>query len=103
MKARGNAVDLSDDGNVLAVGAPGNDGAGSNSGRVRIYTWSGSAWVQSGNHCTIEFHAVAKHVVDQVRVAGNCTYTHNYKHIRVHTRKNKLRAHLKQCSVTGRE
>ena len=37
------------------------------------------AWVQSGNHCTIKFHAVANHLVGQMRFAGNCTCTHNYR------------------------
>ena len=33
-------------GNRLAIGAYQNDGNGSNSGHVRIYEWSGSAWDQ---------------------------------------------------------
>ena len=35
-------------GNTVAIGAPNNDGNGTNSGRVRVYTWNGSAWVQKG-------------------------------------------------------
>ena len=36
------SVSLSADGNCLAIGAPGNDANGMNSGHVRVYEWSGS-------------------------------------------------------------
>jgi hypothetical protein len=36
------------DANTLAIGAPYNDGNGSNAGHVRIYAWNGTAWVQKG-------------------------------------------------------
>jgi hypothetical protein len=32
----------------LAVGAPQNDGNGSNAGHVRVYNWNGTAWIQKG-------------------------------------------------------
>ena len=45
----GMSVSLSKDGNVVAIGAPFNDGAnGTDSGQVRVYAWSGSAWAQRG-------------------------------------------------------
>jgi len=44
----GHSVSLNGDGTILAVGAIYNDDAGSNAGHVRIYEWSGSAWVQKG-------------------------------------------------------
>ena len=44
----GRSVFLSGDGQTLAVGAHLNDGNGSDSGHVRIYKWSGSAWEQMG-------------------------------------------------------
>ena len=44
----GDSVSLSSDGNRLAIGAPGNDGNGSESGHVRVYEWSGMAWTQLG-------------------------------------------------------
>jgi flagellin-like hook-associated protein FlgL len=44
----GYAVALSDAGDTVAIGAPGNDGNGSDSGHVRLYDWDGSAWVQRG-------------------------------------------------------
>ena len=52
----GSAVSLSGDGKILAVGAPGNDGAQSNHqanqtygyGHVRVFEYSGSLWSQIG-------------------------------------------------------
>ena len=47
----GCSVSLSDDGNIIAVGAEFNDGNGDRSGHVRVFTWDGSssAWVQRGS------------------------------------------------------
>ncbi|MFM8612809.1 MAG: fibronectin type III domain-containing protein [Actinomycetota bacterium] len=44
----GRAVSVSSDGSIVAIGASGNDGNGSNSGSVRVYAWNGSAWAQRG-------------------------------------------------------
>ncbi|MBN2728877.1 MAG: hypothetical protein JXR53_06595, partial [Bacteroidales bacterium] len=44
----GKSVSLSSDGNTMAIGAPLNDGNGSNAGHARIYSWNGSVWVQKG-------------------------------------------------------
>ena len=44
----GNSVSLSNDGNIVAIGGPFDDGNGTDSGHVRIYAWNGSAWVQRG-------------------------------------------------------
>jgi len=44
----GRSVSLSSDGNRLAIGAPANVHNGIVSGHVRVYQWSGSAWVQLG-------------------------------------------------------
>ena len=44
----GGRVSISSDGNRLAIGAPYNDGNGSNSGHTRVYQWSGTAWTQIG-------------------------------------------------------
>jgi len=43
----GTSVSLN--GNRVAIGAPKNDGNGSDAGHVRIYEWNGSAWTQLGN------------------------------------------------------
>lgn len=34
--------------NTIAIGAPGNDGNGVNSGHVRVYAWNGTTWVLKG-------------------------------------------------------
>ena len=40
---------MSNDGNTISISAPRNDGAGDDSGHVRIlFDWDGSAWVQRG-------------------------------------------------------
>ena len=44
----GYSVRLSSDGNTIAIGAPYNDGAGTDAGHVRVYGWDGSVWVQQG-------------------------------------------------------
>ena len=44
----GYAVALSDDGAVLAVGAPTNDGGKTNGGHVRVFEWTGTAWTPKG-------------------------------------------------------
>jgi hypothetical protein len=44
----GMSVAITPDGNTVAIGASGNDGNGSNSGHLRVFYWSGSAWVQKG-------------------------------------------------------
>jgi hypothetical protein len=44
----GYSVSLSSDGTILAVGAPYNDGTGSNAGHVRVYQWSSGSWTQLG-------------------------------------------------------
>jgi hypothetical protein len=44
----GKSVYISDDGQIVAIGAPQNDGNGSNSGHVRVYQYDGSNWIQLG-------------------------------------------------------
>ena len=44
----GKSVSMSADGTRVAIGAFGNDGAGSNAGHVRVYAESGGAWTQVG-------------------------------------------------------
>lgn len=45
----GTGLALSSQGNRVAIGAPGDDSNGSNSGNVRIYEWTGSEWLQLGS------------------------------------------------------
>jgi hypothetical protein len=42
------SVSLSGHGHRVAMGAPLNDGNGQDAGHVRVYTWSGTAWIQVG-------------------------------------------------------
>jgi len=44
----GRSISLSSDGSVVAIGAPLNDGSGSNAGHVRIYQNISSTWTQIG-------------------------------------------------------
>lgn len=46
--ASGSSVSLSSDGNILAIGAPYNDGNGEDSGHVRIYQNISGVWTQIG-------------------------------------------------------
>ncbi|MDC0204833.1 GEVED domain-containing protein, partial [Flavobacteriales bacterium] len=45
----GYSVSLSSDGNTVAIGAPYNDGNGTDAGHVRIYNYNGTSWAQLGN------------------------------------------------------
>jgi Flp pilus assembly pilin Flp len=44
----GRSISISKDGNIIAIGAPGNDGEGSNSGHVRVYMNTNGSWEQIG-------------------------------------------------------
>ena len=44
----GSAVSLNSNGNRVAIGAPGNDDNGNNSGHVRVYEFDGANWIQTG-------------------------------------------------------
>jgi hypothetical protein len=45
----GHSVSLSTNGNRIAIGAKYNDDTDEGAGHVRVFEWSGSAWVQIGN------------------------------------------------------
>jgi Secretion system C-terminal sorting domain/FG-GAP repeat len=51
----GENVSISGDGSTIAVGAVGNDQAGSNAGNVRVFQWNGTTWVQKGIDLTGDF------------------------------------------------
>jgi hypothetical protein len=44
----GTSVSINASGDVIAIGAPYNDGGGTDSGHVRVFAWSGTTWVQRG-------------------------------------------------------
>ncbi len=41
-------MSLCSDGSIVAIGSRLNDGGGTDAGHVRVYEYSGSAWVQKG-------------------------------------------------------
>ncbi|MGB0429940.1 MAG: choice-of-anchor D domain-containing protein, partial [Bacteroidia bacterium] len=45
----GYSISISGNGTVLAIGAPNNDGNGTNSGHVRVYQFSSNSWSQLGS------------------------------------------------------
>ena len=45
----GSGVSISDDGNIIAIGDPGNDGNGYESGQTRVFSWDGTNWIQTGS------------------------------------------------------
>ena len=47
--ASGISLDISADGNVVAIGSEANAGNGSAAGHVRVFEYTGSDWVQKGN------------------------------------------------------
>ena len=55
----GRSVALSADGSILAAGASGNDGNGSNAGHVRMYQFTDGAWTQIGDDIDGEAEADA--------------------------------------------
>jgi hypothetical protein len=44
----GNSVSMRNDGDLVAIGGRANNGAGGNSGHVRILSWEDDAWTQRG-------------------------------------------------------
>ena len=44
----GTSIDLSEDGNIIAIGAPGNDANGTDSGQVQVYQLQNDSWIQLG-------------------------------------------------------
>ncbi len=84
------SVSLSSDGNRLAIGAPGNDGNGTDSGHVRVYEWSGMAWTQLGTD--IDGEAAGDGFGQSVRLSsdgnrlaiGTPWNDDNYGHVRVY-------------------
>jgi hypothetical protein len=45
----GNAVSLSGDGSIVAIGARFNDGSGFNAGNARVFWFNGTSWIQLGD------------------------------------------------------
>ena len=45
----GTSIDLSNDGNIVAIGSPDNDSGATNSGHVRVFEWVNNNWIIKGN------------------------------------------------------
>jgi hypothetical protein len=87
----GSSVAMSADGTRIAIGAPYNDGNGTSAGHVRVYTWSGTAWTQTGLDIDGETagdqsgYSVAMST-DGTRIAIGATANGgNAGHVRIHT------------------
>ena len=87
------SVSLSSDGTRVAIGAPNNDGTGSNAGHVRVYDWTNGAWVQAGSDIDGEaagdlFGASVSLSSDGTRVAIGAPYNDengwNSGHVRIY-------------------
>lgn len=55
----GRSLSLSNDGSILAIGAPGNDGNGNASGHVRVYENTSGIWTQIGSDIDGEYEGDA--------------------------------------------
>lgn len=52
----GHVMSMPDD-KTIAIGAPNNDGKGSDAGHVRIFSWKGNTWIQKGADIDGEAHS----------------------------------------------
>ena len=67
----GYSVAMSADGNRIAIGAPLTDDGGDMAGSVRVHTWNGTAWAQTG--ATINGKAVMETAGHSVAMSANGT------------------------------
>jgi len=65
----GFSVSLSDNGNILAIGAPHNDGDSTNTGHVRVWSFSDPNWVQLGTD--IDGETAGDRLGHSVSLSGN--------------------------------
>jgi hypothetical protein len=70
----GRSVSLSDDGNVLAIGADYNDGNGTNSGHVRVYAWNTTSAKYTQRGMDINGEAASDQSGWSVSLSDNGTY-----------------------------
>ena len=67
----GESVSLNSNGTIVAIGAVGNDGGGTDSGHVRVYTWNGSSWIKLGQD--IDGAAAYDHFGNSVSLSSDGT------------------------------
>ena len=84
----GGSVSLSSNGNVVAIGAAGNDGNGTSSGHTRVYKWDSSdlTWHQMGGDINGEVAALSSDG-DTVAIGatGNNGNGYDSGHVRVYS------------------
>tara|TARA_Y100001954_G_scaffold149742_2_gene159219 strand:+ start:2633 stop:8311 length:5679 start_codon:yes stop_codon:yes gene_type:complete len=86
----GYSTSLSDDGTILAIGAPYNNDGGLNTGHVRVFKYNGSVWNQMGNdidgkHEGILFGISVSLSADGTIFAAGALYNSGNKgHVRVY-------------------
>jgi len=93
----GNSVSMKSAGDRVAIGAPYNDGTGSNAGHVRVYEYSNSSWTQVGADIDGEaagdysgFSVSINSAGDRVAIGGNLNdgTGSNAGHVRVYEYSN---------------
>ncbi len=81
------------DANTVAIGAPNNSGTSENEGHVRIYSWSGTAWVQKGadidgenyNDCSGESVSMPDANTVAIGAPDNSGKADDAGHVRIYT------------------
>jgi hypothetical protein len=102
----GHSVSMSSDGTRVAIGAILNDGNGSNSGHVRVYTESGGVWNQAGSDIDGEAvgdqsgYAVSMSS-DGSRVVIGAPFNTSAGHVRVYSESNGWTTYLPDLTVSG--
>jgi hypothetical protein len=77
--------------NTVAIGAAANDGNGSSAGHVRVYSWSGTAWVKKGNDIDGEgvgdFSGTSVNMPDAntVAIGANQNSANDNGHVRIYS------------------
>ncbi|MEC9181195.1 MAG: hypothetical protein VX568_01570 [Actinomycetota bacterium] len=62
-------LSLSEDGNTVLIGSPGNSDNGNDAGHIRVFDWNGTAWVQRGNN--INGEAANNYFGQNVSISGD--------------------------------
>lgn len=77
----GRAITINSDGNIIAVGAYGNDTNGSNSGASYIYQYDGTSWVQMGEtiygEMSSDYSGIAVDLDENGGIIAIGAYMHN--------------------------
>jgi gliding motility-associated-like protein len=69
----GRSIALSEDGTIMAVGSPYNDGNGEKAGLVRVYKYNGTSWAQLGIDTQLQGAAAGDYFGSSVSLSGDGT------------------------------